>query len=321
MLGAYRRGLTTDRAIDESFHVTKADFEKAYRSYLDDVVKTIRTRVSEEKPVKFSQLERQVKENPEDADLNARMSYEHFARRDYKEARPYADKALALKPHHPLASYVKARLLVTIGDNDAALSLLEPALDPKHPNERVVDLLAELKMKAGDLEEAEKLYELARKDDPYHTKWIASLARVHLRQKNTAKFLDDLAMIAANDADDISVRKALAERNLSGGHAAEAEKWAEECLHIDVYDPSAHALLADALSNGKKFARAIDEYQTALELKAKRPADLKVKLARAQLRLGNRDAAKATLDGILKADPDHPEAKALREEISGSKAG
>src|SRR5205823_5904942 len=188
MLMAYRRGLTTDRAIAECFHVAKGDFEKGYWSYLDGVVKTIRTRVAEEKPVKFSQLERQLKEKPDDPDLNARMAYEHFARRNYAEARPFADKALELKPHHPLASYVKARLLQSIGDRvEAILAVLEPALDPKRPNERVIDLLAELKMKAGQLDEAETLYELARKDDPVHTKWIAGLARVHLRQKETAK--------------------------------------------------------------------------------------------------------------------------------------
>ena len=79
-----------------------------------------------------------------------------------------------------------------------------------------------------------------------------------------------------------------------------------------------HVLLADARSAGKKFAEAIEEYQTALELKAKKPDDLKVKLAKAQLGLGQRDAAKATLDGILKADPEHPEAKALRQEIDQS---
>jgi Tfp pilus assembly protein PilF len=321
MLMAYRRGLTTDRAIAECFHVAKPDFEKGYMSYLDEVVKTIRTRVNEEKPVKFSQLERQFKEKPEDPDLNARMAYEHFARRDYKEARPFADKALELKPHHPLASFVKARLLLTIGDEDAALSIIEPALDPKHPNERVIELLAELKMKAGQLDDAETLYELARKDDPFHTKWIAGLARVHLRQKNTVKFLNDLAMIAANDADDIAVRKALAERQLAQGDAAAAEKWAGECLYIDVYDPVAHVLLADAQAARKKFAEAIEEYKTALELKAKKPDDLKVKLAKAQLGLGQRDAAKATLDAILKRDPDHPEAKALRQEIDHAKAG
>jgi Tfp pilus assembly protein PilF len=169
-------------------------------------------------------------------------------------------------------------------------------------------------MKASELDEAERLYELARKDDPFHTKWIAGLARVHLRQKETGKFLKDLAMIAANDADDLSVRKALAERHLAQGDAAASEKWAGECLDIDVYDPTVHVLLADAQAAGKKFAEAIEEYQTALELKAKKPNDLKVKLARAQLGRGDRTAAKATLDGILKEDPEHPEAKALREE-------
>src|SRR5262249_32594427 len=153
------------------------------------------------------------------------------------------------------------------------------------------------------------------KDDPFHTKWIAGLARVHLRQKKTAKFLDDLVMIAANDADDIAVRKALAERYLAQGEAAAAEKWAQECLYIDVYDPSPHVLLADAQLAEKKFAGAIDEYQTAIKLKAKKPNDLRFKVAKAQLGLGQRDGAKATLDGILKDDPEHPEAKALREQI------
>jgi tetratricopeptide (TPR) repeat protein len=316
MLMAYRRGLTTDRAIDDCFHVAKADFEKGYLAYLDEVLKTIRTRVSEEKPIKFSQLEREVKEKPDDPDLNARMAYEHFARRDFKAARPFAEKALELKPHHPLASYVKARLLLSIGDSETtALEILEPALDPKLPNERVIDLLAELKMKAGDLDQAEKLYELARKDDPFHTKWIAGLARVHLRQKRTTEFLNDLAMIAANDADDIAVRKALAERHLTAGDPAAAEKWADECLYIDVYDPSVHALLADARAAGKKYAEAIEEYQTALELKPKKPNDLRVKLAQAQLSAGQRDAAKATIEGVLKADPEHPEAKELLQKI------
>jgi tetratricopeptide (TPR) repeat protein len=244
------------------------------------------------------------------------MAYEHYARRDYKEARPFADKALKLKEHHPLASYVKARLLLLIGDSDAALALLEPALDPERPNERVIDLLAELQMKAGKLDEAERLYELARRDDPVHSKWIAGLARVHLRQKDNAKFLTDLAMLADNDADDLDVRKALAERHLGADQPDQAEKWATECLYINVYDPASHVLLADALAAGKKYETAIEEYRTALDLKAKKPNDLKYRLAKAQLGLGRRDDAKSTLDGLLKDDPEHPEAKALRDEIA-----
>ncbi len=323
MLMAYRRGLTTDRAIDECFHVAKADFEKGYLNYLDEVIKTIRIRVEDDKrdekqkELTFSQIERQVKEKPDDPDLNARMAYEHFARRSYTEARPYVDKALKLKPHHPLASYVKAKMLESIGDEEAALAVLEPAHDPRKPNERVIDLLAYLKVKAGALDEAASLYELARKDDPYHTKWIAGLARVHLRQKKTDKLLEDLAMLAANDADNLDVRRMLAERHLALGHAAEAAKWATECLYITVYDPTIHVLLADAQAAGKHYDDAIEEYHTALELKVKKAGDVKVKLARAQLGKGDRAGAKATVDEVLRADPEHPEALTLREELAG----
>ncbi len=321
MLDAYRRGLTTDRAVSTCFGVEKADFEAQYLTFLDGVVKTIRTRVDDEKPVGFSQLARQVEAKPDDPDLNARMAYEHLARRDYKEARPFADKALKLKAHHPLASYVKARLLLLIGDDDAALSLLRPALDAEKPNERVLDLLALLEMKAGRLDEAERLYELGRRDDPYHTKWIASLARIHVRKKDNAKLLTDLAMIADNDADDLTVRKELAERHLAAGAPEQAEKWATECLYINVYDPANHALLADALSARKQFPRAIEEYRTAIDLKPKKLDQLQVKLARAQADFGQRDAARSTLDDLLKADPDHPEAKAARKELEGKTEG
>jgi tetratricopeptide (TPR) repeat protein len=315
MLGAYRRGLTTDSAIRDCFGVTKEDFEKRYLDHLDEVVKTIKARAGSQEEVKFSQLERQLKASPEDADLNARMAYEHFARRDLKAARPLADKALKLQPRHPLASYVKARLFTTIGDDDAALALLEPALDPEHPDERVVDLLAELLLKAGRLDEAEKLYEKAHEADPQHTKWLANLARVHLRQKKTEAFLDDMARIAENEADNFPVRQNLAERWLAAGDAAQAEKWAWECLYVDVYSPTSHVLLGDALAAGGKPAAAVAEYRVALELKPRKPDEIKLKIARALLDAGSKDDAGATLDEILKADPDHPEAKALREEM------
>ena len=315
MLDAYRNGLTTDRAIAACFNVEKADFEAQYLTFLDEVVKTIRTRVNDEKPIKFSQLERLVKASPEDADLNAQMAYEHFARRDYKEARPFADKALKLKEHHPLASYVKARLLSTIGDDDAALDLLRGAIDPDKPNERVIDLLGSLEMKAGNLDEAERLYELARKDDPFHTKWVANLARVHLRKKDDVKFLKALAMIADNDADDLAVRKVLAEKQLAAGNAEQSEKWAMECLYINVYDPESHVLLADAYLARSKHAEAVEEYQTALTLKPKKGDRIQVKLASALIAAGKKEEAKAILDTLLKADPEHPEAKALREKI------
>ena len=90
-------------------------------------------------------------------------------------------------------------------------------------------------MNAGRLDEAESLYEMAHKDDPFHTKWIASLARVHLRKRNKDAFLDDLAMIADNDADDLDVRRTLAQYHAHGRPFRRRRRnWAMECLYINV---------------------------------------------------------------------------------------
>jgi cellulose synthase operon protein C len=261
------------------------------------------------------------------------MAYEHFSRRDLREARPFADKALKLNPKQPLAAYVKARLYESIGDYTAAVEVLEPALDPEAPNERVIDLLGDLWMKSDKLDEAEKIYEVGRKGDPQQTRWMARLARVHMRQRDKAeerkdeaaakaahnKLLDDLGLIAANDADDLDIRRKLAEYHAAAGHLEEAEKWAWECLYVQVYDAPNHVTLADAFAANKKYAEAAEEYQVAIDLKVKKPNDVKVKMARALRDAGKIDAAKAILDAVLKADPEHPDAKALRDEIGAAK--
>lgn len=315
MLDAYRRGLTTPQAVVASFKVPVDDFENGYLEFVDEAVKTIKARTSSEQPVSFSKLEADVKAKPEDADLNARMAYEYFARRELKGARPFADKALKLKPHHPLASYVKARLMVTIGDEDAALEILRPALDASAPNERVVDLLAELEMKAGRLDEAERLYEMAHKGDPTLTKWIAGLGRVHLRQQREDKFLEDLALLANNDADDLALRKELASRHLKRGESEAAERWARECLYIEVYDAACHLLLADAAFANEKYADAAEEYEVILSMRPERPQDIRVKLAKSQAALGRKDEARKILRSVLDANPGHAEAKAALADL------
>ena len=314
MLAAYRRGLTTDRAVTACFGVEKADFEARYLDFLDAEVKKITARAGDEQPIKFSELEKQLKAKPDDADLNARMGYELYARRDYKAAKPFADKALKLRPKHPMASYVKARLFLTIGYDDEALALLEPAFDPAKPDVRVLDLLAELQMKAGKLDEAEKLYQVGRTDDPQNSKWVAGLARVHLRKKDP-RLVEELTALANNDADDLNLRKELAKRFLEAKDAAQADRWTTECLFVDVYDAECHALKAEAALLADRPAEAVEEYDATLSLKPKKPDDFRVKKARALVKAGHANQARVLLDDVLARDPGHPEAKAARAEI------
>ena len=321
LLEAYRRGLSTPEAVASSFGVPVADFEEGYLDYLDEVVETIRTRVDDEEQVSFSRLLLDARKAPDDAELNARVAYEYFARRDYKNARPYAEKALEGEPHQPLASYVMARVLMLIGQEDEALELLRPALDEARPDERVVDLLAELTMKAGDLDESARLYELARRDDPLNSKWLAGLARVHLRLGDEDAFLGDLARLAENDPDDLAVRKVLAERHLALGDFEDAAQWAGDCLHIEVNDASAHAALAEATAGLGRHEEATEEFRVALDLQAEDPSGLRVALARSLVELDRVDEAIAALDQAIEADPERSDAKALRAELVDGRAG
>ena len=285
MLVSYAQGVATQKAVETNFGVSKAQFEKEYLAYLDQIVGKIKARSTEEKLPSRSELERDLEANPKNADAWAALAYDFFARRELKEARSPADKALELKPGHPLASYVKARLLTSIDDEPAALALLKKALDEKSPNPRVLDLLAELEMNAGQLDDALKLYELARKDDPYNPKWIAGLTRIHLRQKNIPQMLNSLALLASADSDDLDVRLALAERSLALGEPKQAQKWAEECLVIDTYNPRAYDVLVKALMKMEKWQEAEKSCQTMLKLEPENEAEVQKTLTQIQERL------------------------------------
>lgn len=274
MLVSYAQGVATKTAVESNFGVTKEEFEKDYLAYLDEVVGKIKARSAEEELPSRSEIQRTLAKDPENADAWAAMAYDHFARRELKEARRPADKALELKPGHPLASYVKARLLTSIDDEPAALALLRKALDEKSPNPRVIDLLAELEMNAGHLDDALKLYELARRDDPYNPKWIAGLTRIYLRQKKIDKMLGSLGLLADADSDDLNVRLALAERYLTAKQLEEAVKWAKDCLVIDTYNTKAYLILAKALMEDQKWDEADKAIRSALAAEPEDPSEL-----------------------------------------------
>lgn len=274
MLVSYAQGVATKNAVESNFGVSKEQFEKDYLAYLDEVVGKIKARSAEEDLPSRSVIQQSLEKDPNNADAWAALAYDHFARRELKDARKPADRALELKPGHPLASYVKARLLTSIDDEASALVLLRKALDEKSPSPRVIDLLAELEMNAGKLDDALKLYELARRDDPYNPKWIAGLTRIYLRQKNIPKMLDSLGLLADADSDDLDVRLALAERQLTAGNAEAARKWAEDCLVIDTYNIKAYTLLAKAQMKLEKWEDAEKAITTALKLEPEEPKEL-----------------------------------------------
>src|SRR5262249_54503317 len=173
MLQAYRDGLDTSAAIRKVCKVDKTEFEKGYRAYLEKVVQALGGKPAE-KALSLQQLRSKHEENKEDVDIAARLAEQYLLRRRNTEARRLVDPILD-KQKHPLAAYVKARLLVQAGDEDEARKLLESALNREQPEPKVLQALGKLYFEAKEFAKAAEIYELARKAQPYESKWLTEL--------------------------------------------------------------------------------------------------------------------------------------------------
>ena len=124
--------------------------------------------------------------------------------------------------------------------------------------------------------------------------------------------LDRFARI---EPDDLPSRKKLAELALEQRDAAVARRWATEALEIQVEDADAHRLLAAALVELDELDRAIEEFETAIEIN---PAHLQQRFALANALIQAKQPAKAkkVLEELLRRDPKFPGADTLLESLN-----
>jgi tetratricopeptide (TPR) repeat protein len=313
LLDAYRRNLSTGRAIESVCGVDKATFEKGYREYLDQVVSGLRAG-AREAPMTLAEAEKAHLANADDPPAAARYAYELLKINRRKEARKLAEGVLAQHPAEPLAAVVMAKLALRAEDLPAAIAVLEPALDRGRPHPRVLELLAELKFKQERFAGAAELYELGLSQNPDHVPWLKGLARALLKEKKQEGRLKAvLEKLAQSDPDDAAVPQRLAYMALSEKDFAGAVRYGKMSLHVDVLDVETHKILAQALAGLGQFPKAVDEWSVAVELKPDDPA-LIIELARALRAAGRNEAAVARLKTLLEQKPDITEAKTLLQE-------
>ena len=224
MLNAFRDGMSSASAIQKVCKVDKDTFEKGYKKYLEEVVKSIKGQ-AEAKAMTFRELKKAHEDNPNDPDLMARLAEYHLLRNRMK-ARELADEALQRKKEHPLASYVRARLYLLAGESRRALDLLVRAVDKDKPEPKVLRLLGKMYYEARELSKAADIFELGRKAEPYENYWLMQLARVYALAEKKDKQIDILKALVPTDADDLDNRKRLARLLLEEKQFVEAEKYA-----------------------------------------------------------------------------------------------
>jgi tetratricopeptide (TPR) repeat protein len=263
LLNAYRDGLDNAAAIQKVCRVDKATFEKGYRDYLNKVVAGLRARPAE-KEMTFTQLREAHDQDPGNLDLAARLAEQYQLRRRNSEARKLVDAVLAKRKNHPLASLVKARLLLAAGDDVEAAKLLQAAVDPKSPDPRLLFELGRLQFEASDFAAAARTFELGRQLEPQNSRWLLQLARVHGQAGDKDRQIAVLKELAPLDAEDLEVRQRLARLLLDAGRHAEAERYARQALEIDIRNAEARDVLFRSLAGQKKDAEA-DRLRKILE--------------------------------------------------------
>src|SRR5262249_45183931 len=122
LLDAYRDGLDTDSALRKVCKVEKADFEKGYRAYLDEVVKKLG------KPAKrrsAKELEDAWKKDNNDLEAGAELAWLDLNEGKSERARELAEAVRAKKMNQPVACLVLATLERKGGNAKKERELLE----------------------------------------------------------------------------------------------------------------------------------------------------------------------------------------------------
>jgi tetratricopeptide (TPR) repeat protein len=256
MLAAFRDGMNVAAALQKVCHQSQDAFESGYQVYVRNVVAGLQPHAPVKKP-SFMELQKEHDADPNDPEVAALLAEQYLVRQDRLQARRLAEGALSKDPVPALARYVKAKLLLDAGDDEQARSLLEQAVDPRHPEPKVLQLLGKIYYESREFKKAAEMFELGNKSQPYENHWLMELSRALGAAGEMKRQVEVLERLVRTDADEYQQRKRLAQMLLGARRFPEAEKYAREALEVDVRDAEARDMLEQALlAQNKKDAAA-----------------------------------------------------------------
>ena len=278
MLDLYRKNVRTNDAIAQVFEMTAEEFDAGYRDFLKRIVEEELGGSAIEAPKSITDIEKEFNDAPDSPSAMAAFADALFKAKRRRQARALAEQALEKNPREPLAAVVLAELALLGRDVDEAVVFLEAAFDEEKPNDRVLGLLAKLRLMQAQPEEAARLYELGRtrfKIDqaylPQSGEWLKGLAAAYIQTGEDEKLKGVLASIANLEGDNPVVRRKLAQLADDKGNVVEAGRWAKEALQIDVADPETHRILARLHDHEGQKEKAEREREIAEKLAAESP--------------------------------------------------
>lgn len=243
LLAAYRDNRSTGQAIEQAFAVSQDELEKEYASHLSELTAQFAQLPEVQVPPNLTELVAYCRQHPDDTAAAAQLALAHWRRGEYPEAGRLAEKVLAAEPDQPVACLVKARLLAKIGDEATALQLLAGVDQQEQPELESLRMLAGMRLRQGQLDEAKRLYQLGDQHQPYNLQWTKALAVIALRQHDDGQLTPLLERLAAAEPDNLVARKKLLQLAETRAEPEQIQHWAEAILLIEPNDPVALRLV------------------------------------------------------------------------------
>jgi tetratricopeptide (TPR) repeat protein len=244
LLTAYRQGLTTPDVLRRVCGTELAVVEQGYRDYIRNYVRGLPT---PEPSVSLPELEAAVRQQPDNADLAARLATAYLRQQRWEQARSLAEKAWQLHEGHAAAALVLARLKQREKDRVGAITLLETALK-QHPQDgRLLRALSRLLLLEQRQPRAIEVLEQLRKLRLADEEVLETLAELYAHQERPREQIAVLTELAQMRPDDLAVRKRLARLCHQLRDWKQTAQWSESALWIDVLDMEAKELLLNAL--------------------------------------------------------------------------
>lgn len=309
LLDSYRRQLSTDDAIPDSFGVTKSEFEQGYRDFLTKLVSGLKVAESEPRmtPAEIMQA---YEADSADPNIAGRYAQLMLLRNNADEAKELAASVLEREPKEPHAALVLAALAIQAEDKFGAEKILAAALNPEKPHRRLLEQLASLQIDLEDYPAASKSNNLGREKFPDDPVWWRGTVIAARKLGESEKLKLALETLCELDYDQAAYPLERAELALVENDLKTARSFGIKALHIDVLDVRIHALLGKSQLALGDADRAVAEFRVALELKPG-DADLQTGLAECYVALKRTDEAREVISAVLKKQPDHVAAKAV----------
>jgi putative PEP-CTERM system TPR-repeat lipoprotein len=242
---------------------------------------------------------------PDDADVNLKAGTLLLLAGQYEDAKSRAEKVIAKQPKHVQAQVLRANAMAGLKDVDGAIHEIEEAieLDPKQAG--VYSNLGALQLIKGKREEAEAAFRKAVETDPNNVTAQLALGNFLWASGRVQEAETSFKRATAIDPKNVLANRALAAFYMGSNRVAEAEAPLKAVSENG--GASAKLALADYYLGTNRQKDAAPLLQT-LANDPQYFSQAKSRIAALQFLENKRPEAHATIDEVLKKQPNNPQA-------------